>query len=120
MVTLAVPWRQAFVPTVFAIRGLHPIKVLPPWNEISEPEGGYIPSVNALHDRALYDDEIIFASYLKDWRTRFDYALVVNADMPDDAGTFVPPPDMELVKDEGFAQLYRFNHAKALSSAATK
>ncbi len=105
--TLALPWRRAFVPTLFAFRGKQPIEVLSPWDEISEPNGGFLASVQALVDPAVYAAALPGAPYLKGWRERFDFALVVNADMRDDNGSFVPPIGMELVADEGFAQLYR-------------
>jgi hypothetical protein len=59
-------------------------------------------------DPQIYSRSAPFASYLNVWRERFDYALVLNADVPDAYGPFVPPEGMELVRDEGFAQLYRF------------
>jgi hypothetical protein len=111
LVTLALPWRQAFVPNLFAIRGMHPVRVLPPWNEIAEVEGGSLASVNALVNPTAYAAAIDLACYLKFWHDRFDFALVVNADVADDYGPFVPPRGMTLVRDEGFAQLWRFDHA---------
>ena len=36
---LAVPWRSAFVPTLFTARGKQPLRVLAPWNSMSVPEG---------------------------------------------------------------------------------
>jgi hypothetical protein len=111
LVTLALPWRHAFVPTLFAIRGMHPVTVLSPWNELAEVEGGFPASVNALVNPAAYAAAIGQACYLKFWHDRFDFALVINADVPDDYGPFVPPRGMVLVRDEGFAQLWRFDHA---------
>ena len=46
--------------------------------------------------------------YLKDWRAKFDYVLLLNADLPArqgfDADALV---HLELVADRGFARLYR-------------
>lgn len=109
--TLALPWRRAFVPTLFTARGKQPLLVLPPWDEIAVPEGGWLASVDALVDAAVFARDVERAPYLKLWRQRFDYVLVVNADLPDLDGRFVPPPGVELMKDEGFAQLYRINRA---------
>ncbi len=111
MHTLALPWRLAFVPTLFTARGKQPLEVLPPWNTIVEPDGGTPPSVNALTDPAILARFLGRAPYARAWRERFDYALVLNADMPDDNGPFTPPDGVELVADEGFAQLYRINRA---------
>jgi hypothetical protein len=47
------------------------------------------------------------APYIRSWRTRFDYVLVLNADCPDATGPVRLPAELVLVKDEGFAQLYR-------------
>jgi hypothetical protein len=66
---------------------------------------------------AVYIRDVKDALYLKVWRERFDYVLVVNADAPDDDGPFVPPAEMELVRDEGFAQLYHINRSVSQSSA---
>lgn len=109
--TLALPWRHAFVPTVFASEGQQPVRVLPPWDEIAEPGGGFLPSVHALDRPDVYELAVEDAAYLKFWRERFDYAVVVNADVPDKNGPFVPPAGMELIRDEGFAQLFHINRA---------
>lgn len=97
---LIVPYRHAFVPTLFAQRGKQPISVRPPWDQISDPGGGVLPSVHCLEHPARCDP------YLRHWRTRFDFVLVLNADQPDRYGPFVPPPELQLVKDAGFARLY--------------
>jgi hypothetical protein len=107
LATLATPWRRAFTPLLFAARGKQPLQILDPWYEISEPNGGLPASVNALTSPEILKRSLPEASYLKVWRERFDYALVLNADVPDAYGPFVPPEGVELVRDEGFAQLYR-------------
>ena len=112
LAALATPWRRAFTPILFAARGKQPVQVLAPWYEISEPDGGLPASANALASPEIYARAVVFASYLKVWRERFDYALVLNADVPDAYGPFVPPEGMELVKDEGFAQLYRIGRLR--------
>ncbi len=114
---LALPWRLAFVPTLFSARGKQPVQVLPPWNDLVEPDGGVLPSVHALTRPAAYARDVGDARYLKNWRERFDYALVVNADMPDDDGPFAPPAGVELVADEGFARLYRIDRLASPDTA---
>ena len=102
---LAVPWQHAFVPTLFSERGKQPIRVLAPWSAMAQANGGpELPSVHALRDPRLG------WRYMQDWQRRFDYILVLNADQPDRWGPFVPLPAMRLVKDDGFAQLYRIEH----------
>ena len=101
---LVVPWRHAFVPTLFAVAGAHPIRVLPPWDQIAEPRGAGLPSVNAFRNPGLQP------SYMQHWRSRFDYVLVLNADQPDRYGPFVPPAELSLIANAGFAELYRIKH----------
>ena len=101
---LIVPWQHAFVPTLFAVAGAHPIRILPPWNQIAEPRGGGLPSVNAFRNSKLQP------SYMQHWQSRFDYVLVLNADQPDRYGRFVPPAELSLIANAGFAELYRIRH----------
>jgi hypothetical protein len=100
---LAVPRRQAFVANLFTAAGKQPLLVKPPFDAIDSPNGS-IASFSAL-DRADADIPIR-VDYLRGWRRRFDYVLVLNTDMPDEypGGVF---PELELVTDEGFARLYR-------------
>ena len=103
MGALAVMRQRAFVPNLFAARGLQPLRVLGPWDRVVEHNGGDLASVSALTRSPLPDDP----SYIAGWRGRFDYVLVLNADMADWAGPFRPPPELTLVSDRGFAQLWR-------------
>ena len=109
--TLAVPLRDAFVPTVFSARGKQPLEVLPPWNREIEPDGGFLASVGDLLDPDTSRLGVPGARYLQDWRERFEYALVVNADVPDKGGVTPLPDGMDLVRDAGFARLYRVSKA---------
>ncbi len=119
--TLAVPWSRAFVPTLFAMRGKQPIRVLPPWNELMVSDG--IPlSIGALlaEDPTTYQDWWgPYAHHLAHWRERFDYVLVLNADLPDGAGPARPVPELELVADEGFAQLHRIRRDQVSAAPPT-
>jgi hypothetical protein len=99
---LAVMERLAFVPILFTAAGKQPLTVRPPWNEIAVPEGKLV-SVDWL-DRP---EAVPYFPYLAHWRDRFDYVLVVNADLPDEAGPRPGHRELDLVADEGFAQLYR-------------
>lgn len=120
LATLAVPWRHAFVPTLFAARGKQPVAVLPPWRDIADPEGGVVAADNALVKPAAYARDIPFAPYLAHWREAFDFALVLDADAPDIDGPFVPPPGMDLIRDEGFARLYRLPRQTAAGRPAPR
>ena len=106
---LAVLRRQAFVPTLFTARGKQPLAVRPAWQALAVPEGP-LASVNAVEHLDRLDWYRATAPYLEHWQ-RFDYALVLNADMPDIYGPVSLPAAFELVRDEGFAQLWRIHHA---------
>jgi hypothetical protein len=110
LATLAVT-RDAFVPTLFATPGKQTMIVRPPWDRLAVHE----PFLPSIHDLAVADLETRIAGdpqlygyrYLKDWQRRFDYVLVLNADRPDELGPAPRLPELELVVDEGFAQLWR-------------
>ena len=104
---LALPWRRAFTPTMFSAKGKQPLRVLPPWDTIAEPDGGVIAGISVLSNPAALAQAAAELRYLPVWRQRFDFILILNADIPDKHGPFVPPLGVVLVRDEGFAQLWR-------------
>ncbi|MFC3127049.1 hypothetical protein ACFOD4_18430 [Pseudoroseomonas globiformis] len=108
MASFATIWRQAFIPNLFSARGKQPLVVLPPYNEISVPEGGPA-SVHVLErpDYPVPESQ----TYALQWRERFDYALVLDADLPDREGVVALPPGVQVVADEGFVQLLRLPRA---------
>jgi hypothetical protein len=99
---LAIVERHAFIPTLFTAAGKHPIRVLPPWDEIAVAEGS-IASVDQLAD----PQAIPLFPYLAHWRDRFDFLLVVCADLPNERGPLPSLPGLRLVSDQSFAKLYR-------------
>ncbi|OLP58290.1 hypothetical protein BJF93_06665 [Xaviernesmea oryzae] len=99
--SLAVVRQKAFIPTLFTAAGKQPLTILPPYTEISVPEG--IPPTVDLLAKPVERD----FPYMADWPHRFDYILVVNADMPNVAGPMPELANLTLVADEGFAQLYK-------------
>ncbi|PDT05512.1 hypothetical protein CO666_02595 [Rhizobium chutanense] len=108
--TLAVPFSHAFVPTIFTAKGKQPLSVLSPWSEIAVPEGNLL-SIGVLSCPAMMQEYKGFTPYLSDWRRRFDFILVANADLPDrTVGTFMPT-GLRLVEDAGFAKLYAIDKA---------
>ena len=106
--SLAVPLRQAFVPTLFTAPGKQPLRVLPPWAEISVLEGLPAP-VRDLRAFVPTPWEAYMVGYVAHWRDRFDYVLVLNAQLPD-ADDEASVPGLELLADRGFARLYRVLH----------
>jgi hypothetical protein len=103
--SLAVVWRHVFIPTLFAVPGQHPLGVRQPWARKAVYSSG-IP----------YADEIGMANarlrdpYLAGWRNRFDYVLVLDADL-----RHTPLPGVQLVSDTGFARVYRVVHERNLA-----
>ena len=112
--TLAISQRRAFVPTLFAQLGVHPVEVNQPWKRFAFVEGGELASVAALSDPSLIS---LNAPYVRAWRAQFDYVLVLNADYIDSYGGGEKlPSELTLVKDSGFAKLYRIERADGSSS----
>lgn len=103
---LAILERQAFMPYLFTGAGKQPLRVKEPWKDISVPEGMPVP-VHMLNDE-IYE----VAPYMRDWNNRFDYILVMNADMPNPGGPMPAVPNVHLIADQGFAQLYKIDHAR--------
>ncbi len=103
--TLAVPLAHAFVPTLFSAQGKQPLAVLPSWSDRSVPEGNLF-STGVLSCPGLMAEAASFTPYLVDWRSKFDFILVVNADVADQNVGDLMPVGTRLVKDAGFARLY--------------
>ncbi|MBR0665015.1 hypothetical protein GXW71_11690 [Roseomonas hellenica] len=97
---LAVPLRQAFVPTLFSAEGKQPLRVLSPWHALSVPDG-VLPEPHHLQIAATPLLRRAFP-YLSAWRRDFDHLLLVDAE-----GQPAPAEGLELLSDEGFARLYR-------------
>jgi hypothetical protein len=96
---LAIMWRHVFVPNLFWALGKQPLTALPPWSDISFPEDGLRPAQELIDPQRT-------APHFADWRRRYDFVLLLNAD----AGRLVDLarlPELVLERDEGFARLYR-------------
>jgi hypothetical protein len=105
-VVLGIPLRHAFVPSLFAKLGAQPVYVRSPWDQIAEHE----PNIVSIHRLVGTSPEALVkmhAGYVVHWRDRYDYALMMDADIPDREGRMALPPELQLVADEGFARLYR-------------
>lgn len=98
---LAVPWRHAFVPNLFAIRGQQPLTVRPPLIPMSGSAGN--PATIA----DLYAPRAPGVAYAGRWRNCFQYMLVLNGDVPDARAPALPLADLTPIDDRGFATLYR-------------
>lgn len=98
--------RDAFMPYLFTAAGKQPLRVKEPWSEIAVPEGTPVLT-EELTEPAPY-----YAPYMADWKNRFDYILLVNADISAPDNTMPAFDTVHLVADEGFARLYRIGHPK--------
>lgn len=103
--TLATSDAGAFVPTLFTAIGKQPLIVTGSFRDISVPEGN-LPSIGALSCESLRSLYLPFAPYIADWRHRFDYILIVDADRPDKYVGSDLPNGLIKVADTGFAALY--------------
>ena len=106
---LAIPWQHAFVPTLFSARGKQPVITVPPWDDISEPNAGILNDVHTIDAVAPQEPDFQTVRYMRNWQ-KFDYLLVLNANTPDLSGPFVPPAALTVVRDAGFAVLYKIAH----------
>ncbi|MGF0537104.1 hypothetical protein ACQQ2Q_03850 [Agrobacterium sp. ES01] len=106
LATLAVPIARSFVPTVFTAKGKQPLMVTPHWRSIDVPEDNLI-STSTLICIPPEKFEGGYRNYLADWRNRFDYVLLLNADQPDKIAGMDLIGGLDLVDGSGFAQLYR-------------
>lgn len=107
---LVVPFSHAFVPTIFTAKGKQPLSVQPPWSDIAVPEGNLV-SIGVLSCPAMMREYKGFTPYLSNWRRRFDFILVVNADIPDRYVGALMPGGLTLIEDAGFAKLYAIDKA---------
>lgn len=103
--TLATPDAGAFVPTLFTAIGKQPLEVVGDFRSMTVPEGNLL-SVGSLFCESMQLFYLSFTPYLADWRRRFDYVLVVNADLPDRYVGPALPDGLSVVADAGFAVLY--------------
>jgi hypothetical protein len=115
--TLAVLERRAFSPLVFTTPGKQPLRVREPWKDISVPNGGRSPPFWALipgaGKPALQRIWLRDAPYIRHWRQRFDYALMLNCDVLEPVDRERAPEGLRLIADEGFARLYRVDRKPA-------
>jgi len=94
---------KAFWPLLFTAAAKQPVKVNPPYDTISLPEGE-LPWAGGLAD--LKPETLKWAPYLADWQHKFDWVLMLN---PGDAkdGYSLPFDELELVNAGRVAVLYR-------------
>jgi hypothetical protein len=95
--------RRAFWPLLFSAATKQPVKVLPPYDAISLPEGEP-PWAGALPDPRPSD--LKWAPYLTDWEQKFDWVLVMLPGLAPH-GYDLAPDQLEPVTAGRVAALYR-------------
>ncbi len=94
---------KAFWPLLFSAPSKQPVKVLPPYTDLSLPEGE-LPWIGGLAD--LDPGTLKFAPYLPGWEKKFDWVLVMRpAEAPH--GYDLLPDRLEPVSAGKIAALYR-------------
>jgi hypothetical protein len=103
--------RRAFWPLLFSHPAQQPIKVLPPYDKLSDPVGLPV-KWQWLGQQSYSILELRAAPYLPHWRSNFDEVLLIEPPVP------LPPIEGLSVLHPGpYAQLYRIEHElPALSS----
>jgi hypothetical protein len=97
--------RHAFWPNLFSSDDKQPVEVLPPYKEISEANG-LLPLYQGLALDDIPARDLKNFPYVANWRSRFDYVLVLNAGVAGDLRNFLPDR-LEWLDQTGFAALFR-------------
>ena len=97
--------RHAFWPLLFSSNNKQPLEVLPPYKEISVSTGS-LPLYQGLALDDIPARELKDFPYVANWRSRFDYVLVLNAGVAGDLRNFLPDR-LEWLDQTGFAALFR-------------
>jgi hypothetical protein len=97
--------RHAFWPLLFSSEDKQPLEVLPPYKEISVSNGS-LPLYQGLALDDIPARDLKNFPYVANWRSRFDYVLVLNAGMAGDLRNFLPDR-LEWLDQTGIAALFR-------------
>jgi hypothetical protein len=103
LAALALIERHAFWPLLFADPSQQPVAVRPPYDQLAAPLGWSTPWRN-LFDAPATPAETRQFPYLRDWRARFDYVLVVGPRPPPAAPT---PAALTLIRAGDESSLYQ-------------
>jgi len=97
--------RHAFWPNIFAEEYQQPIQIISPYREI---EAVRAPPLNYtdLANHNLPPEETSRFPFLSDWRSKFDYVLILNAEGAPDLDQFLPG-ELQLINRRGIAALLR-------------
>jgi hypothetical protein len=96
--------RKAFWPLLFTAEQ-QPVRVKDPYRAISMP-GALVPNYLDLKEHAIPQEEFEQAPYLKNWRDKFDYVLLLNAGGAGDLNGYMPDR-LQLLNHNDMAALFR-------------
>jgi len=97
--------RHAFWPNIFAEESQQPIAINEPYRQLEavrSPPLNYID----LAMRQVPESELARFPFLADWKNKFDYVLVLNAEGAPNLDHFLPN-QLQLVERQGIAALFR-------------
>jgi hypothetical protein len=117
MAALLLIERRAFWPFFFAFDSQQPVRVLPPYNSITD-RTMYMPhlaELTARGDDPKYPDH---KPNLERCPDCYDYVLLIGGDMRNPGE--INPVDLQLVQAKGFAALYRVRKDPAVAAPAVE
>jgi hypothetical protein len=97
--------RHAFWPLLFSSDNKQPLEVLPPYKDISVSNGS-LPLYQGLALDDIPAKDLKNFPYVGNWRSRFDYVLMLNAGLAGNLRNFLPDR-LELLDQTRFAALFR-------------
>lgn len=95
---------KAFWPLLFTDTQ-QPVRVKDPYRKISMP-GALVPNYLDLKDKTIPQQEFQQAPYLKNWRDKFDYVLLLNAGAATNLNGYMPD-HLQLLNHNDMAALFR-------------
>ena len=101
--------RHAFWPLLFSDPSQHPIRVRPPYDALSVPQG-VPPDIRSLTAERSLDPKWP-APYLANWPERYDFVLVINAGAVPKLQSLLPA-NLESINHSRFAALFRVRRAE--------
>jgi hypothetical protein len=104
LAALALIERHAFWPLLFADPSQQPVAVRPPYDQLAAPLG-WSTSWNDLYPAPATPRAVRFFPYLRDWRARYDYVLVVGPRPP----AAPIPAGLTLIRAGDESSIYRIN-----------
>jgi hypothetical protein len=97
--------RHAFWPNIFAEESQQPIAIIAPYRELEAVRSPPLNYLDLTMSR-LPDQELEHFPYLADWREKFDFVLLLNAEGAPNLDHFLPD-QLQLVDRQGIAALFK-------------